>query len=109
MQSPEAKADPVAIELFTPRGSLETRVSGSGAGLALRRLFEVEGIHMGDGDRAVVSVPTVYVDDTRDGAARIRHRLDWGSTSSASRPLQIASSRPGVVYERFPMLCDLDG
>ena len=64
---------------------------------------------MGDGDQAVVSVPTAYVDDTRDGAARIRNRLDWGSTSSASRPQQIASSRPGVVYERFPMLCDLDG
>ena len=27
---------------------------GSGAGLALRRLFETEGIHMDDGDQAVV-------------------------------------------------------
>ena len=46
---------------------------------------------------------------SRRRAARIRQRHDWGSTSSASRPQQIASSRPGVVYERFRMLCDLGG
>ena len=40
------------------------------------RLFETEGIPMGDGNQAMVSAPTAYVDDTRDGAARIRHRLD---------------------------------
>ena len=75
---------PVTIENDTPWGSLETRVSGSGASLASRRLFETEGIPMGDGDQAVVSAPTVYVDDTRRRAARIRQRHDWGSTSSAS-------------------------
>ena len=53
MQSPAQKADPVAIEFFTPWGSLETRVSGSGASLASRRLFETEGIPMDDGDQAV--------------------------------------------------------
>ena len=100
---------PVAIEFFTPWGSLETRVSGSGVSLDSWRLFETEGIPMDDGDQAVVSALTVYVDDTRRRAARIRQRHDWGSTSSAPCLQQITSSRPGVVYERFPMLCDLDG
>ena len=109
VQSPAKKADPVAIEFFTPWGSLETRVSGSGVSLDSWRLFETEGIPMGDGDQAAVSAPPVYVDDTRRRAARIRQRHDWGSTSSAPCLQQITSSRPGVVYERFPMLCDLDG
>ena len=78
-----------------------------GTGL-FQALFETGGIHMDDGDQAVVrrrrSMWTIL-----GRAARIRQRHDWGSTSSASRPQQIASSRPGVVYERFRMLCDLDG
>ena len=57
----------------------------------------------------MVSAPTVYVDDTRRRAARIRQRHDWGSTSSAFCLQQITLSRPGVVYERFRMLCDLGG
>ena len=97
----------------SPPGAAASRrgFRGSGVNLDSWRLFETEGIHMGDGDQAVVSAPTAYVDDTRSlrRAARIRQRHDWGSTSSASCLQQIARSRPGVVYERFPMLCDLDG